>query len=217
MAREIIGLLYKEFLLEWKQKYAFNGLVLYVLAVVTVVALSLMNPGSKAWNAIFWVVMVFVAINAIARSFVGERREHLLYLYTVASPRAIILSKMLYGTTVLVAVGFITAIAYAILGKQNIGNVGLFALAIVVGAAALAANLTLVSAIAARAENKSTLMAVLGFPVIIPVHLTLSKVTHKAIEGFPIYESYNSLGFLLGLTAMLVVISAVLFPALWRE
>jgi len=217
MLREVKALLYKEFLLEWKQKYAFNGLVLYVLSIVTVVALSFMDKGGKGWNAIYWVIMVFVAINAIAKSFIGERSGNLLYLYTVARPSAIMVSKIIYNSLLLIFVGFVALLFHALLGNTAVQNLSLFSLTLVLGSCALATNLTLVGAIASRAENKTTLMAVLSFPLIVPIHLTLARIGQKAVEGYPIYEVSGQLWFLAGITVVLVAASLVLFPVVWRE
>ena len=38
--KEVTALLRKELLLEWKQRYALNGLLLYVASMVFVIALS---------------------------------------------------------------------------------------------------------------------------------------------------------------------------------
>ncbi|MEL7531400.1 MAG: hypothetical protein AAFN10_08845, partial [Bacteroidota bacterium] len=72
MWRELRVLLRKELMLEWKQKYAFNGLLLYVLSMSIVIALVFrdeLNPSN--WNLLLWLMLLFAAINAVAKSFLS--------------------------------------------------------------------------------------------------------------------------------------------------
>ena len=232
MFKEITALLAKELWLEWKQKYAFNGLLLYVLCMVVVIALAfvegvqinddiedvnILSISTQTWNIIYWIILLFVAINAIAKSFIGERQGQLMYLYTMASPASIILAKIIYNTLLLILVGFVTAFAYAGLAGTEIQRLDIFSLAIVLGGFTFAANLTLVSAIASKAENKSTLLAVLSFPLIVPVLVNLIEITQKAIEGFPMSEVDDKLLMTLGISLALAALSIILFPFVWRD
>src|ERR1700741_2611353 len=98
------NLLKKEILLEWRSKYAFNGVLLYVVSTVFVCYISFhLSPGFSGsagypivWNILFWIIILFASVNAIAKSFIQENKGRLLYYYTIASPQAIILSKTIY-------------------------------------------------------------------------------------------------------------------------
>ena len=222
MPGEILALIRKELLLEWKQKYAFNGLLLYVLSMVVVIALAFKgNMDPLSWNIIYWIILLFVAINAVAKSFMSARPGQLLYLYALASPTAIIISKMVYNLLLLAITAFLSLFAYAFLTQIKIANWGQLILITVLGCAALSANLTLVTAISARAENRNTLLAVLGFPLIIPILLLLIRLSRIAIEGdaagVEMDASYDQLAMLGGLTVVLATISVILFPFVWRE
>ena len=106
-AKETVALIRKELLLEWKQKYALGGLMLYSLSMVFVVALGLQRSlPLQAWNVIFWLILLFVSVNAVAKSFMGERGGQLLYLYNLASARAIIVSKIIYNCLLLGFIAF---------------------------------------------------------------------------------------------------------------
>jgi heme exporter protein B len=231
--KEIIALIRKEFLLEWKQKYALNGLLLYVVSMVVVVSLaffdklvpeegeaitiSLLTFSTHVWNILFWIILLFIAINAIAKSFMGESSGQLLYQYTLARPSAIILSRILYNTLLLVFVGLVTLFLYMFLSQTKILNLPLFLLAVFLGGFAFAANLTLISAIAAKAENKMTLLAVLSFPVIVPVLLSLIRLGQQAISGFGLADNLNRVILIGGLSIVLALVSVLLFPFVWRD
>lgn len=230
--KEIAALFMKELGLEWKQKYAFNGLLLYVLCMVVVISLgftdgievddgivgvNVLQISGKSWNIIYWIIMFFVAINAIAKSFVGEREGNLLYLYSVASPISIILTKIIYNTLLLALIGLATLFFYALLGGTNIGSPGIFTLAVVLGAFAFSANLTLVSAISAKAENRTTLLAVLSFPLIVPLLLNQISITQKALEGMRWPDVGEEMALSAGIGVALTLVSVVLFPFVWKD
>src|SRR5690606_16615501 len=99
---QVLALIRKEFLIELRQRYALGGIALYLVSSVFVVymALNLKNATIQPmiWNAILWVIMLFAAANSIAKSFISERKGLLLYYYTIAGPGAIIFSKIIYNT-----------------------------------------------------------------------------------------------------------------------
>ncbi len=222
MLREVLSLLYKELLVEWKQKYAFNGLLLYVLSMVVVISLAFvqkLNP--LTWNILYWLIILFTAINAVAKSFQAEQKGQLLYLYGVAQPAAIILAKMIYNCLLLIVVAGLSLLAFAFLSGIAIADPGLLAGIVLLGSSGLAANLTLVSAIAARAENTGTLLAVLAFPLIVPLLLTLIRLSRYAIEGvnsgFDAANATEEFWLMGGMILALAVMSVVLFPFIWRD
>jgi len=102
MWKEISVLIRKEITLEWRQKYALNGILLYVVSAVFITYLSvgakMGNLSIPTWNALYWIIMLFSAVNAVAKSFVQEHQGRQLYYYMIASPEAIILSKIIYNT-----------------------------------------------------------------------------------------------------------------------
>src|SRR3954471_3738556 len=114
--KEIKSLLQKEIMLEWKQKYAFNGLLLYVVSTIFVCFLSfkqIIDP--PTWNALFWIIMLFAAVNAVAKSFMTETRGRLLYMYTLASGQSIIISKIVYNVCLLLILSIINLVFYSLL------------------------------------------------------------------------------------------------------
>ncbi|HEY1008411.1 MAG TPA: ABC transporter permease, partial [Sphingobacteriaceae bacterium] len=88
---QIKFLIGKEMVLEWRSKYAINGILLYVVSTIFVCYLSFRKTDPVTWNALFWIIMLFASVNAISKSFVQENRGRQLYYYTLASAQAIIL------------------------------------------------------------------------------------------------------------------------------
>jgi heme exporter protein B len=75
----------------------------------------------------------------------------------------------------------------------------------------------MISSIAAKAANSSTLMAVLSFPVIIPMLLMLMKLSKNAIDGLDRSVSADELLTLLAINLIVISVSYILFPYLWRS
>jgi heme exporter protein B len=76
---------------------------------------------------------------------------------------------------------------------------------------------TFVSAISAKAQNSSTLMAVLGFPVIIPILLILVKLGANALRLMQDTSLNGDIIILIGINLILLSVSILLYPFLWRE
>lgn len=217
--RETIALIKKEALLEWKQKYALNGMLLYALSMVFVVSIGLQrNLPPQAWNVVFWVILLFVSVNAVAKSFIGERPGQLLYLYNLVGARAIIVAKILYNCILLGGIGMVTLIFFLLLsGSGKIVDPLQYGLIVGIGCLAFAANLTLVSAIASKAQNQATLLAVLSFPVLVPEMLVGINASSKAIQGLPIGESMSEIIFSATFVVIIASVSVILFPFIWRD
>jgi heme exporter protein B len=61
------------------------------------------------------------------------------------------------------------------------------------------------------------LMAILGFPVVIPVLLLLIRLSGKAIEGIGMTALYKDWIGLASIIVIAVTASIILFPYLWRS
>lgn len=219
--REISLLFKKEVVLEWRQRYALNGILLYVVSAVFVCYLSFnLQQGLLdivTWNALFWIIMLFVAFNAISKSFIQERYGRLIYYYTIASPQGIILSKMLYNLLLMLVLAITCFVFYAVVMGNPIQNIWLFGSNLLLGACGFSVTLTMISGIASKAGNSNTLMAILGFPVIVPMLLMIIKVSKNAIDGLAVSVSYDEVLVLLAINIIVGTVSYILFPFLWRS
>ena len=221
MLRPIISLLKKDILLEWRQRYAINGILLYVACTVFICYLSIGIKTNKisplTWNAILWIVLLFASVNAVAKSFLQEKSGRMLYYYTLASPQAIILSKIIYNTVLLLLLSTIAYLFYSTVLGNPVQDRSLFFINILIGSVGFSTTFTMISAIASKADNSSTLMTILGFPIIIPMLLLLMKISKNAIDGLALSVSYNGLIILCALNVMMVALAYILFPYLWRS
>ena len=215
--QQVKTLVYKDIVLEWRSKYAINGILLYVVSTVFVCYQAFKSVDSFVWNALFWIIMLFASINAISRSFVQESQNRQLYYYTLVSPQAIILSKVIYNILVMMLLSIIAYTAYSITFNSPVGDPFLYAIAVFLGSMSFASVFTMVSGISAKAGNNSTLMAVLSFPVIIPLLIVLITLSQNALNGAPRMDSSSEIIVLLAINVITMTISLLLFPYLWRD
>lgn len=215
--KQIKHLVAKEIKLEMRNKYALGGILLYVVSTVFVSYLSfktVINPAT--WNALFWIILLFASINAIAKSFINETRGKLLYLYTLVSPQAVILSKIIYNSILLCVLSGLCLFVYALFIGNIIQDLSLFLVTLLLGSFGFSSLLTMVSAIASKTSNNFTLMAILSFPIMIPLLMVLIKLSKNAIDGLENWD-YNYLFILMFLNMIIVALSYLLFRYLWRD
>jgi heme exporter protein B len=60
-------------------------------------------------------------------------------------------------------------------------------------------------------------MAILSFPVIIPVILLLIKLSKNAMDGINRGFSYSNMGVLFAINVIVIATALLLFPFLWRD
>lgn len=211
-------LIKKELLLEWRSKYALNGVLLYVVSTVFVCFLSFVSAAPITLNALFWIIMLFASINAVSKSFLQESRGRQLYIYTIASPLALIISKTIYNILLMMVLTLIALFFYSLVFGYEPQDFGLYILATILGSLSFSTVFTMISAIASKAGgNGSMLMAILSFPVVIPVIIVLIKLTKNSIDGLDRSVSMDEIGLLLVINGLVAAVSLLLFPYLWRD
>jgi len=218
LLNEIKFLVAKDVRLELKQRYAFNGILLYVVSTIFVCYLSfskIIDP--ETWNALFWIIMLFAAVNAVSKSFVQESLNRQLYYYTLASPQAIILSKILYNSMLMGILSVLCLSVFSALMGSFITSYPVFLIALLFGSLGFSAVLTMIAAIASRTNNNFALMAILSFPILLPFLLVLMNVSNSALAGGTLEENIRYISAVVVLDCIVVAMAFVLFPYLWRD
>lgn len=218
MLHEISALIRKEILLEWRQRFAFGGMLLYVVTTVFISYLSfkhIIEP--NVWNSLFWIIILFASVNAAAKSFLQESKGRLLYYYTIASPQSIILSKIIYNVLLMIILSFICFGFYILFLGNPVENFLLFISVLLLGSIGISSLLTMVSAIASKAHNNFTMMAILAFPIIMPLLMTIMKISQNAIDGTDFTLNLKYFASLFSLDVIVVILAYLLFPYLWKD
>ncbi len=217
MKHPFISLVKKDLLMEWRQKHTLFGVLLYVGATVFVVYMMSGQPEAKMWNSLFWLTQLFVAVNSVAKSFLQEHPNRFRYYFTLVKPATFLLAKMVYSIVLMFVMSLVSLLLYYLMLGWPLEQTGLFVVITLAGSLSLSAVFTFLSAIAARAQQNSALMAILGFPLVTPVLMILSKLAVKAL-GAVYFPGWWSIALVLvALDLLVIVLGIILFPFLWQE
>lgn len=216
--KEITLLLRKEITLEWRQRYAISGILLYVLSTVFIVYVSFVQVEPVVWVTLFWIIVLFASVNAIVKSFQQENSERQIYYYLLARPEAVLLAKILYNSALLLLLSVLTFGAFSFVAGLPVQDLPLYFLTLFLGSIGFSITLTFVSAVAAKASNAATLMAILSFPLIIPILLTLIRLSLIALQGDLVEKIIGpDVLILVAIDLFLLGFGFFLFPFLWRD
>lgn len=207
----------KDLLLESRQQYTFYGMLLYVASTIFVIYQTMGQPDEKSWNGLFWIVLLFVCVNAVAKSFLQESHGRLLYFYTIAGARDFVLAKLLFNMLLMAGMGLLSLVLFTLLLGNPLQHAGKFILITCLGSASIGLVFTFLAAIAARARQSTALMAVMGFPLIIPQLLLLMKIAAIAFSSVVQSGLVEMIALLIALDIMVVLLSVILFPFLWKD
>src|SRR5438034_1242464 len=126
--KNIAHLFRKDLLLEVRQQYTFYGVLLYVTATIFVLYLSMGQPEGPVWKGIFWMIQLFICINAVAKSFLQEGRGRLLYFYSIAGARDFILAKLLFNALLMVLMSGVSLALFLLMLGNPLSHAGYFVL-----------------------------------------------------------------------------------------
>lgn len=192
--------------------------MLYIASTVFVIYLTIDEPDAATWNALFWVMQLFIAINAVAKSFMQEAKTRMLYYYSITSPSLFILAKLAYNLVLMLAMCLINLVLFSAFMGNPTSAFFIFMGVAMLGAAGLSLVFTMLAAIASKAMQQASLMAILGFPLVIPQLLLLARLSKLAFAevfnaGAPLQLSL----LLLLLDLLIAFMALILYPFLWKD
>lgn len=219
MLARIYYLLKKDFLLEFRQQHTLYGIILYIASTIYVLYLSLPEaPDAAVWNSLFWVIQLFVCVNTVAKSFLQESKGKMLYFYSICSPTVFIISKLIYNMLLMLVMSLLSLLLFYIFLDNPITYALQFIGIVMLGGLSISLVFTLMSAIAAKAQNNAALMAILGFPVILPQLLLIMQLSKAAFaEVFKEGAVFQISSLIAGLDAGVIILAIILFPYLWKD
>ena len=216
LINQIWTLFKKDLLLEVRQQYALYGIVLYVGATIFVLYMAIEEPESRVWNGLFWVLQLFICINAMAKSFLGESRNRMLYYSSITGPQQFVLAKLLFNALLMLVMSLLGFMLFSLfLGNPLISFFSFMSL-VLLGGLSLSLVFTFLAAIAAKAQQNAAIMAILGFPIIIPQLIMLMKISAAAFRATATLPAVPIL-LLLTLDLLVVLLAVILFPYLWKD
>lgn len=213
----VFTLLKKDLLLEFRQQYTFFGILLYIASTTFVIYLTMGQPEDHVWNGLFWVTLLFICINTVARSFLQEGKGRMLYFYTITSPVHFIFSKLIYNSLLMCLMSGLSLLLFILLLGNPLQHGLLFFSISCLGGISLSLVFSFLAAIASKAQQPSAIMAILGFPLIIPQLMLLMKIAIIAFSDVVQNGLPQLVLMLIGFDVMIITLAYILFPFLWKE
>jgi heme exporter protein B len=219
-AGEAAAVFAKDWRCEFRTRYALNTVALFAFTTLVVVSVSLgplgtsRSQGTPVLPVLLWLILLFAAAAGLPRTFTREEETHTATaLRLAATPSAVFVGKLLYGTTLMAALEILVAPVFLAMVSLTVEAPGLLIATLAAGGYGLAAASTLIAAIIAQAQARSTLFSVLAFPVLLPLLILSVELTRSAVDGGP---PSVALVQLLLYDAVMTVAGLMLFPVVWN-
>ncbi|HEX6333297.1 MAG TPA: heme exporter protein CcmB, partial [Flavisolibacter sp.] len=181
-----------------------------------VLYMAIENPDTGTWNGLFWIIQLFISINAVAKSFLQESRNRMLYYYTIAGPQIFVLAKLLFNSILMLVMSSLSMLLFSLFMNYPVEKTGVFIGIVFLGGWSLSLVFTFLAAIAAKAQQNAAIMAILGFPIIIPQLLILMRISSVVFVDTAVVP-VTSIFLLLASDTLVVMLSIILFPFLWKD
>ena len=224
MASPLIGAIAvasKDLRSEFRTRFGLTALGLFVLTTVSLVVFAVADEPLQRplAAAILWVIMFYTAMTGLARAFVSEEeRGTALFLRLNSAPLAVYLGKLLVN----VVFGVVSNLAATLLllffmSSIDVGNWGTLLSTVLVGSIGLAAVLSIVSAIVAKAGTRNPLLPVLSFPLLVPLVMPGVNAMLYAFAGMGLADAQNDLLLMISYSGIVIVVSALVFEVVWTD
>ena len=214
----------KDLRLEGRSRYAVNALGMFVAATLVLVLFAVGNQpvGERVQAALLWIVVVFAAAVGMGRAFVAEEERGTTLLLQLHAPgSAVYAGKLLFNVLLIGAMVALAGAGFWLLLGLDVRSPGLFWAVLGLGSLGLAGATTLLSALIARTGGSGPVLAVLAFPLLIPLLLSGVVATQRALlvgpEGGAWAASVDELVALFAYAGATVTASVLLFDYVWRE
>ena len=176
--------------------------------------MNLVKPG------VLWAAFTFAGILGLGRSFIAEKDNDCLQgLLLCPVDRAVIYLGKFLGNFLFTAImGVVVFVFFSVLYNVDIGQALLPMLAILLlttwGFAAVG---TLFSAVSVGLKTRDVLLAILLFPVMVPVILAAAKSSGAVLDGRGLADAYNWLALLVVYDIVFFVVSILTFDYVVEE
>lgn len=221
MLHSVKILIRKELVLELRRKSVISGIGLYLVSLIFICYLTFSlrqaSISEATWSALFWLTILFSVINSVAKSFIGEKKGLSIYYYSLATPEAIILSKIIYNTILCLVLSLTGYFLFNLFIPNPVQDQPLFLFTLLLTSLGFSSSLSLISAISSKAGNSNILVAVLSFPVVISILLVTTKITKNVLDGLERSASYDELLNLFAINCISTALAYLLFPYIWRS
>jgi len=220
---EALAVAAKDLRAEFRTRVALNSLALFALTTLAAVSYTI-GPYRLAaedrpflLSVLLWIVIFFAALAGLDRSFVKEEESHTAPLLRLAAaPTVVWAGKLLYNLVLIFVLMAMLAPLFCVLMGFEIAMPWRFVVVLAVGGYGLAVITTIVAAIIAQAMTRGALFSVLSLPLLLPLLIIVIEGTRAVAMG-DLASFSESLRAMITMAGAMTIVSAFLFPIVWRD
>jgi heme exporter protein B len=215
--KQVLAIMQRELRHELRSRKAWLAILLYTGSTVYISYLGLQgNTDTATHNAVFWLLIIFISMFATSGSFAGRESE-MFYIYTLVSPGRFVLARLLYNGVFLLSVSLLAFVCFQFFIGFGDTHLVLFLTALLLTVWGISSLLTMSFSIASKGGGGFTLMAIISFPLLVPLLITAQHLSDMSLSGADSSNYGSYIVALLALDAMIAALCYVLFPYLWRD
>lgn len=192
----------KDLLLQWRTRAQIVAIFVFGATALLLFSFAI-GPDSSALRqhaaGFLWLGLMLSSTLTLAETFQTEMEQRALegLLLLPADERALYYSKALSNWAQLSLLGIALVPVMVVLYDAGTTRIPELVGVILLGAAGLSAPGTLYAAMTSQARARQTLLAILLFPVVVPVLLSAVKATSLLILGDPMGQVRSWMGLLM--------------------
>jgi len=211
----------KEFLVEFRTRYALTSGILFVLTTLSIIVFSTTNDvkTSGIYAGFLWIVLFFTTITLSGKIFIEEEEKGTsLYLRSIAEPFSIFVGKLMFAIITSTVINIIASMLLPLfITEVVIKNLLQYLLVVILGSIALASVTTILSSIIAKASSKNGLLPILGFPLLLPLVVIGVDATYLSIHSADWTTFLQSILFMVSYSGVMIIVSIFVFPLIWLD
>jgi len=199
-----------------RDKYSLLSSLLYLVSITFVIFKVFGNLEGPTRIGIFWVLLLFTAVNIVNGSFGSNASRRKLYHYQLYDPIEIFISKIILNFFKLLIAGIVLLILFKVFSNAGLKNPLLFGKTLVLAVLGIVSSMTLISSLTIYSSNQSSLLTILALPLLIPVLLIGMKVSLVSENMFFDTAVDSNLLMLLGIDLIMLVMGIIFISITWK-
>jgi len=215
--QKVQRLVQMEIALDYRKPSVIGSVILQLGVTAMLSMLSQPRITGSIWNTLFWITLILGTITAISKNFTLVSKGRWLYWNQLSSPLETLISKMIYGWISMIAMSLINLLFFAWFMGIPIIHIGNYYILLILTTGGISTIYTFIGAIASKTGSSGFLAPVLSLPLIMPLILVGIKASRKTLNPVLVSSLNKDLMLLGALDLMIIILSAVLFQALWKD
>jgi heme exporter protein B len=156
LLQQVKTLILKDIILEWRSKYAINGILLYVVSTVFVCYQAFKSVDTATWMHYFGSLCSSLRSMQSTKASSKKTQTGNFTIIHWSIPERIILAKVIYNMMMMTLLAIIAYFVYSTIFRNPVGDPTLYFISVILGSISFATVFTMISGISSKAGNNST-------------------------------------------------------------